>query len=118
MLDLENSARHSPFFVSIIKGFLEMAELLLVDEMSNINIKDSKDDTALHWACILGNEQAVKFLLSKGAKFDNNTDGNNPVMIACINQKQEVLRILLNHFEATEVKKREAPKKDNPLMAY
>ena len=40
MLDLENSAIHTPFFVSIIKGYLEMAELLLVDEMSNINHKD------------------------------------------------------------------------------
>ena len=40
ILDIEDSSGHTPFFVAIMKGHLEMAELLLVDKMSNVNHMD------------------------------------------------------------------------------
>ena len=53
--------------MAVIKGHLEMAELLLLDDMSNINHPDEMDDTALHWAILLNNPRMVKFLLARGA---------------------------------------------------
>ena len=56
VLDKENACGHTPFFVAVIKGHLEMAELLLIDEISDIDHTDEMDDTPLHWA-ILGDGQ-------------------------------------------------------------
>ena len=58
---------HTPFFVAVVKGHLEMAELLLSDEMSDLDHQDEMEDTPLHWAVLLNNPSIVKFLLQKGA---------------------------------------------------
>ena len=60
----ENACGHTPFFVAVSKGHLEIAELLLIDEMSDINHTDEMDDTPLHWAILLNNPKIVKFLLA------------------------------------------------------
>ena len=96
--ELKDIAGHSPFFVAIIKGHLEIAEQLLMDEMSDINEEDDELDTPLHWAVLLGNAQAVQFLLINGAEVGAiNKHKNNVIMIACINQRLEILRLLINH---------------------
>lgn len=80
-------AGHSPFTVAVMKGFLSLATLLLEDGMSDIDIRDYEGDTPLHWAVLLGNSPMVKFLLDSGADIKvKNNQGNNPVMIAAINQ--------------------------------
>lgn len=87
MLDrVEDKAGHTPFFVAVMKGFLDIAELLIENEMSDINSKDEESDTPLHWAVLLGNAPMVKFLLDNGADMSiKNNKGNNVIMIACIN---------------------------------
>jgi ankyrin repeat protein len=40
LLDLRNVNYHTPFFISIIKGFLDIAELLLQNGLSSIDVKD------------------------------------------------------------------------------
>ena len=37
ILDAENVCGHTPFFVAVIKGHLQMADMLLQNEMSDIN---------------------------------------------------------------------------------
>lgn len=95
-LDIPNSCDHTPFFVAICKGYLELAEILLENEMSSVNYKDSEGDTALHWAVILGNSDAVAFLLSHGADPSiKNNYKNNPLMCACLNSRMEIIDMLL-----------------------
>lgn len=92
-----DKARHTPFCVAVIKGFITIAELMLQDEMSDINFRDYEGDTPLHWAVLLDNAPMVQFLLDNGADISqSNNSGNNAVMIACINQRVEILRLLLN----------------------
>ena len=97
VLDQENVCGHTPFFVAVVKGHLEMAELLLCDEMSDLNHQDEMEDTPLHWAVLLNNPPIVKFLLQKGAnrQLVSKFYRNNPVMTACLNSKVEMLQILL-----------------------
>ena len=81
---------------SVINGLIEMATYLLKDEMSDPNFKDDKGDTALHWAVLLNNSLLVKFLLGHGVDLTvKNNNGNNAVMIACINQHHEMLSLIL-----------------------
>ena len=40
VLDLENINQQTPFFVATIKGFLDIAELLIADGMSRIDARD------------------------------------------------------------------------------
>ena len=65
--ELKDFAGHSPFFVAIIKGYLDIAQQLLSNDMSDINEKDDEEDTPLHWAVLLGNTPVVHFLLENGA---------------------------------------------------
>jgi uncharacterized protein YdgA (DUF945 family) len=37
MLDLQNSCGHTPFFVAIIKDYLNLAPILLESQMSSVN---------------------------------------------------------------------------------
>ena len=69
-----------------------------MDEMSDINEEDDELDTPLHWAVLLGNARAVQFLLINGAEVGAiNKNKSNVIMIACINQRLEILRLLINH---------------------
>ena len=85
--------------MAVIKGYLEIAEQLLLNDMSDINEKDDEDDTPLHWAVLLGNTAAVHFLLANGADISVvNKYKNNVVMTACINQRLEILGLLISHL--------------------
>lgn len=54
--------------------------------MSYVNLADREGDTPLHWAVILDDKNAVKFLLANNARMNlKNNQGNNVIMIACIN---------------------------------
>mmetsp|Transcript_16457 Transcript_16457/g.22258 ORF Transcript_16457/g.22258 Transcript_16457/m.22258 type:complete len:88 (+) Transcript_16457:994-1257(+) len=67
--------------------------------MSDINQKDYEGDTPLHWAVLLDNGPAVQFLLANGADVSiQNNKRNNVIMIACINQRLEILRQLIEHM--------------------
>ena len=74
-----------------------MAQLLLIDEMSDVDYEDEMDDTPLHWAILLNNPRIVTFLLDNGADrlLKSAYYANNPVMIACLNSKVDMLKILL-----------------------
>ena len=90
--------------VAVIKGYIEIAELLLQNKMSDINISDDDGDSPLHWAVLLGNESMTQFLLNNGVDIGaKNRHGNNAIMIACINQRLEILRLLLNPHQRSKL---------------
>jgi len=64
---MPNKAGHTPFFMAIIRGHLEVALMLLEDEMSSLDYKDYEDDSPLHWAVVLDQPDSVRFLLENGA---------------------------------------------------
>ena len=53
--------------MAVIRGHLEVAEMLLHDEMSLIDYKDYEDDSPLHWAVVLDQPDTVRFLMNHGA---------------------------------------------------
>lgn len=57
-----------PIFIAVDYGHLEAVKVLA--EKGDINIADSNDYTPLQWASWNGNEELVKFLVSKGARAD------------------------------------------------
>lgn len=86
LLDIRSKAGHTPFFVSIVRGHLEIADLLLADGMSCIDFEDEESDTPLHWAVILNKPDTVRFLLERNAdKTIQNRNQNSCLMVACLN---------------------------------
>jgi ankyrin repeat protein len=99
MLDLPNVCGHTPFFVSVVKNHLQMAEMLLKEHMSSVNCSDQQDDSPLHWAVILENMTMVQFLLEHNASvLHRNYHQNTPLMVAAINRKYEIVKLLLTSF--------------------
>ncbi len=71
---------------------------LLLANNSNINIRDSNQDTALHWACFKNNHECVKLLLQHGAlvnAMDYNQD--TPLSWAAMKGNLESIQILLDY---------------------
>ncbi|CDW75543.1 serine threonine-protein phosphatase 6 regulatory ankyrin repeat subunit a-like [Stylonychia lemnae] len=98
ILDLENNNQHTPFFVAITKGYLDVAEILLENGLSSIDVKDMAGDTPLHWGVILGNIKTVEFLISKGINVDEqNYNQNTPLMIACTHSHFGIVETLIRH---------------------
>ena len=83
---VKDATGNTPFVVAVIQGFVDIAALLLEDEMSDINCRDKQGDTALHWAVLLNNPPMVQLLLQSGADISaKNANGNSAVMVACLN---------------------------------
>ncbi|EAR94876.1 DHHC zinc finger protein (macronuclear) [Tetrahymena thermophila SB210] len=63
----------------------------------DLNLTDHKGGTALHWACYLGSENAVNYLVSKMKDKLNNADGEGltPLHLAVISGNARVVRKLL-----------------------
>lgn len=73
---------------------MQIAAMLLEDQMSDIGGKFGRamNDTPLHWAVLLDNKPMVNFLLQNGANVTAiNRKKHNPLMLACINQRLEIL---------------------------
>lgn len=78
--------------MAIVRGHLEIAELLLKDGMSRIDHKDVEDDTPLHWAVMMNKPETVSFLLQHGAKKDElNQNENSPLMLASLNKNLKIV---------------------------
>lgn len=66
------------------------------DDGGNINIKNDKGNTPLHYASSIGNKSLVHQLINMGANVNEvNADNNTPLTIAIIRERNEVVDILL-----------------------
>lgn len=62
----------------------------------HVNAVDSRQLTALHWACIKGNVQVIPLLIEKGADINAKDDrGFTPLHWACLEGNKEVSELLL-----------------------
>lgn len=96
LLDIRSKAGHTPFFVAMVRGHLEIATLLLKDKMSSIDYEDEENDTPLHWAVILDKPDSVSFLIEKGAQLSAiNRNQNSPLMLACLDSNLAIIKLLL-----------------------
>jgi len=92
---LENSNQHTPLFVAVVKGFLDVADAL--EGLSSLDVKDMAGDTPLHWAVMLGNAKSVAFLLEHRAAVDlQNYNKNTPLMVACTNGHAKLVQMLVH----------------------
>jgi len=69
-LSSKNMNDHSPFFLAVIKGHLDVAELLLKNDPGVIETRDREEDTPLHWAVMQANAKIIEFLLQRGHPID------------------------------------------------
>ena len=77
-------------------GTVDIVKLLL-DQGADINARNSRDATPLHWA--IGNTPNVKLLLEKGAEINAQTeDGRTPLYLAATQRFSPAdLQLLLDH---------------------
>lgn len=73
---------------------------LAIAKGANLNAKDEKGSTALHWASYYGYKNIVKLLLLQGANpYEVDNYGLTPFDVAKINKKKEVLKIFKSYFK-------------------
>jgi ankyrin repeat protein len=63
-LETKDKYGQTPLFMSILLNKYDVAEALIHDFYANVCAKDFQEETILHIACILSNEEAVTFVLN------------------------------------------------------
>eukprot|EP00638_Chattonella_subsalsa_P016027 CAMPEP_0117847616 /NCGR_PEP_ID=MMETSP0949-20121206/19847_1 /TAXON_ID=44440 /ORGANISM="Chattonella subsalsa, Strain CCMP2191" /LENGTH=435 /DNA_ID=CAMNT_0005694151 /DNA_START=80 /DNA_END=1388 /DNA_ORIENTATION=+ len=86
----------------------ELDNVKAVIEQYNIpvNFQDAQKNTALLYASCNGHLDVVKYLISQGAEFLENSSGNTPLHWASQNSQTEVVKFLTHHFQSIDVLKR------------
>ncbi|RUM60358.1 MAG: hypothetical protein DSY53_00845 [Persephonella sp.] len=74
-------------------GNIEYVKLAIA-KGANLNAKDDKGSTALHWAVYYGYKDIVRLLIMQGANpYITDNYGLTPIDVARFNQKTEILKI-------------------------
>ncbi len=74
-LEQKNNSDISPFLVAVIKGDIGSVK----SQIDSVDFKDENGSTALHYACLMRNEELIKLLTEHGAKFHiKNNDSISP----------------------------------------
>ena len=93
-------------FRAVRKGFLGQVKTLL-SHGSDFNLVESRDKkgyTALHWACIKGHTDIVRFLIEAGADQNSvNNLGSSPLLLAAWKGHDEVVLVLLAAKSASNI---------------
>jgi ankyrin repeat protein len=75
----------------------EIAMYLIING-ANINIKNNKDETAIHFASMIGNILIIKMLIEHGADINvYNINKHTPIMMACGNKHFKCVKYLINN---------------------
>jgi ankyrin repeat protein len=70
--------------------------IVLPELLIDVDRKDIYACTALHYACYLGHLSTVKALILKGCNVNiKNSNGETPLMLANINQRKDIIDLLL-----------------------
>ena len=115
------SARYPPFMIACINGCKEVVQMFLnfgSNHDIDVNARDKSGDTAFIHACRNGHKDVVQLLLDysdrfrneikAGAMFDlnrylklnaTNNCGYTGFIVACREGQEDVVKLLLNHFE-------------------
>ncbi|XP_048257810.1 serine/threonine-protein phosphatase 6 regulatory ankyrin repeat subunit A-like [Haliotis rufescens] len=95
-INVRGSCRRTPVMVAAENGHREIVKLL-VDKGGDMSLVDEKNDNILHLACLCGQKEVVKYVLSQDI-VDINGRGRQtttPVMLAARNGHKEVVELLV-----------------------
>lgn len=71
---------------------------LLLENGADITVKNPNEETALHWAAIIGQETSVRILLERGADIEaRNRRGESPLHVAIRWRHEKPIKALLKH---------------------
>ena len=109
-----NKAGNTPLLEACSQGHVEAVHMLL-DRGAGIDTPtETTLDSALTWACTLGNEHIVELLLSKNTNVEHRTkDGCTALMFASLAGHVEVARMLFD--DRAEINVESDSNKDSPL---
>jgi len=109
-----NKAGNTPLLEACSQGHVNAARMLL-DRGADLDTPtETTLDSALTWACTLGNERVVDLLLSWNTDVEHRTkDGCTALMFASLAGHVEVARMLLDH--KAEINVESDSNKDSPL---
>ncbi|XP_048242529.1 ankyrin repeat domain-containing protein 17-like [Haliotis rufescens] len=86
----------TPVMLAAQKGHTEIVKFL-VSEVTDLSLVDDDGDSILHWACVGGDVNMVKFILSRNM-VDINSRGSpvTPVMLAAQKGHTEIVKFLVS----------------------
>lgn len=97
-VDVKGEDSITPLHIAAKKGYMHTAEDLLNHGACTHSFTLKEGYTLLHFASELGNEEAVKLFLNKGADINASTNGNlTPLHIANKTGRKIVVKLLLQH---------------------
>ncbi|XP_067625980.1 ankyrin-3-like [Eurosta solidaginis] len=97
-VDVKGEDGITPLHIAAKKGYIHIAEDLLKHGACTHSFTLKEGYTPLHFASELGNEEAVKLFLNKGADINASTNGNlTPLHIATKTKREIVVKLLLQH---------------------
>ena len=94
--DKSLTLNQNPLQMAALRGYFEMVQLLLTHDTTDINRKDSEDNTALSLAILHNHEQTASWLIQKGADIHAaNQWLQQPIHYASYQGMNELLLLLL-----------------------
>lgn len=105
-----NKAGLTPLHIALEEGFLEIATFLFSPGGARVCVTDDKKRSLLFWCGGLGDENAIKFLLERGADIDKNKRdgfGRSPLDITL---RPSSRALLLNEPQPTSADEESQPK--------
>ncbi|MCL5437047.1 MAG: ankyrin repeat domain-containing protein [Candidatus Dependentiae bacterium] len=76
----------------------ELIAYLVKDKKLDVNVRDFKEKTPLHYAAALGKLKAIEAFLANGAELEARMEGGStPLLRAVFRRQREVVKLLLKH---------------------
>ncbi|MFZ6765937.1 ankyrin repeat domain-containing protein [Undibacterium sp. Di26W] len=108
---VESTRGESVLMITLREKSMKVFPVLLTHPDLKLEARAMNGDTVLMLACYLGNLQAVKALIERGAEI--NQPGWTALHYAAVNGNKEIIALLLEHSAYIDT---ESPNKTTPLM--
>ncbi|MFZ6756455.1 ankyrin repeat domain-containing protein [Undibacterium sp. Ji50W] len=108
---VESTRGESVLMITLREKSMKVFPVLLAHPDLKLEARAMNGDTVLMLACYLGNLQAVKALIERGAEI--NQPGWTALHYAAVNGNKEIIALLLEHSAYIDT---ESPNKTTPLM--
>ena len=93
------------FYAIKVQNGLPILKLLFQKGLANKSISDKEKNSALHFAIIQKNYEAIVVLLENGMNIDaKNTDGRTPLMLAALSGDEKLTKYLLDNGADLSIK--------------